>query len=324
VETSAYPYQRNNSPLLTLIFYFLLSLLISLLQITTVYSEEVIVFNTLDSHFGKPILDGFKSVCGSSISIKEYNMRGRSSEGKQIIKEIKKRININPPKVILTLGTPATKLAQEAITEIPILFSMVVNPEKYGISGKNIRGITSNVPIKSQLVKLKKIVSKLKRIGVLYNPRQSSNIIEEVKQATSDMGLELITLKVSSPKKVQSSVRKIIEKVNALLLINDSTVVNKDTVEYIIETTLENKIPTVVYNDYLVKDGCLFSLAPDYFSVGEQAGNIVCKSREDKLRTPPSIIFPEVFKLSINLKTAKHIGLNIPPNIIASAEEIYR
>lgn len=123
---------------------------------------------------------------------------------------------------------------------------------------------------------------------------------------------------------VRSAVRKIIEKVNALLLINDSTVVNKDTVEYIIKTTLENKIPTVAYNDYLVKVGCLFSLAPDYFSVGEQARNIVCKSREDRLRTQPSIIFPEVFKLSINLKTAKHIGINIPPKIIASADEIYK
>ncbi len=311
--------RRNSVSLSTVFIYFTLPFITLFLQVQAGYTEDVIVVKTRSVPGGEQILDGFKSVCDSGISIKEYDMKGRLNEGERIIKEIKESIKLNPPKVVLTIGAPATKLAQEAIKEIPILFSMVVNPHKKGFSGNNISGITSDVPIRLQLDKLKTIVPAVESIGIIYNPKNTNNIIEEAKQVTSDMGLKLVMYKVSSQKEVPRAIRDIIQEVNALLIITDSTVVNKHSFKYIITTTLENKIPTVTYTDYLVKAGFLFSLTPDYFSMGKQAGNIVCKFQKDKPKTQPLIESPQVLKLAINLKTAKRIGLSISPDVLNSA-----
>jgi putative tryptophan/tyrosine transport system substrate-binding protein len=303
----------------TVFIYFILPFMTLFLQARMGSAQDVIVVKTQSVPDGEQILDGFKSVCDNSISIKEYNMRGRLDEGERIIKEIKENIKLNPPKVILTIGAPATRLAQEAIKEIHIFFSMVANPYKKGFSGNNISGITSDVPVKLQLEKLQTIVPAVESVGVIYNPRNSNNIIEEAEQVASDMGLKLVMYKVSSQKEVPHAIRNIIEEVSALLIITDSTVVNKNSFKYIITTTLENRIPTMTYTDYLVKAGFLFSLTPDYFSIGKQAGHIVCKPGEDISKMQPIIESPEVLNLAINLKTAKRIGLNISPNILNSA-----
>lgn len=312
--------RRSSSSLSVAFIYSMLPFMILFLQVPVVaYSEDVIVIKTRSIPNSKLILDGFKSVCGNSISIKEYDMQGKLREGKRIIKIIKKSLKSSSPKIIFTIGAPATRLTQEAITEVPILFSMVGNPEKKGLFGNNISGISSDVPIKLQLDKLKTIIPGVESIGVIYNPKNTDNIIEEAKQAASDTGLKLIMYKVSSQKEVPRSVRSIIAEVSALLIITDSTVINKNSFKYIITITLENKIPTITYTDYLVKAGFLFSLTPDYLSIGKQAGNIVCKLQENELKTQLSIVSPENLHLSINLKTAKRIGLNISPDILNSA-----
>lgn len=314
---------RENSISLTTVFiYFTLTFLTLSFQMTAGYSEDVIVITTRSVPDGIQILKGFRSICDSSVKIKEYDMKGKLKEGKKIIKEIKKAIESNPPIAVLTIGGPATKLAQETLTNISILFSMVVNPKKKGFSGNNISGISSNVPIKLQLEKLKMIIPEVKKIGIIYNPENTDNIIEEAKQVAIDMGLELVISKISSHKEVPGAIRDILDKIDALLLITDKTVVNKNSFKYIITTTLENKVPTMVYTDHLVKAGFLLSLTPDYFSIGKQVGNFVCKSQEheDDTRTQlSSIKSPEKVNLAINLKTAKRIGLNISSSILASA-----
>lgn len=312
---------RENSISLTTVFiYFTLFLLTLSFQLPAGYTEDIIVVKTRSIPNGEQILEGFKNICDSSINIKEYDMQGKLKEGKRIIKRIKESIKLKQPKVVLTIGGPATKLIKESIKEIPVLFSMVVNPQKKGFTGNNISGITSDVPIKLQLEKLKEIVPGMKSIGVIYDPKNTDNIIEEAKLATHDVGLKFVVYKVSSQKEVPRALRSIIEEVNALLIITDSTVVSKNSFKYLITTTLENKIPTMVYTDYLVKAGFLVSLTPDYFSIGEQAGYVVCNLQESESNKQLSIISPQKTNLTINLKTAKRLGLNISQNILATAK----
>ena len=312
---------RNSISLSSVVLCFILPFLAPSLLLPAGYSQDIIVVKTLSLPDGEQILNGFKSICDNNLSIKEYDMKGKLNVGKSVIGKIKKSIRSkNPPKAILTIGGPATMLVQEAITEIPILFCMVTNPKKKGFSGNNIRGITSDVPINVQIDKLKAIVPGVKSIGVIYNPKNTDNIIQEVEQVASEIGLNSILYEVSSQKEVPSAIRNVIKKVDALLIITDSTVVNKNSFEYIITTTLENKIPTISYTDYLVKAGLLASLTPDYFSIGEQAGNVVCKLQENESNTLTSIISPKKLNLAINLKTANRIGLKISPNILDSAK----
>jgi len=250
-------------------------------------------------------------------------MKGNPREGKKIIKKIRKSLKSDIPKVIFTMGAPATKLAREGITDVPIAYCMVVNPEKKGFVGDNISGISQDVPISIQLNQLKRLIPTVKNVGIIYDPENSDNIIEEANQATSELALNLIAYKISSSKEVPRAVRNIISEIDALLVITDSTVINKDSFKFIITTTLENKIPTVIYNEYLVKAGFLFSMTPDHASIGKQAGKMICIPSIGDEVEKPVVAAPEVQELSINLKTAKRIGLDISSEVIDSVANVY-
>ncbi len=315
---------RYNIPLnllTTCFFFFLLPLYFN---VHAASSEEIIVLMTREIPRSKQILSGFKSVCRRSVKIKKYDMQGKLSTGEKIIKKIKKRIDTNHSRAILTIGMPATKLAKERIKNVPIFFIMVNNPRDLGYTGNTVSGVCSNVPIQFLLDKLKAIDTSVKSIGIVYSPENTREIIKEAEEATKLMGLKLVEYKVFSKKNVIGALKEILEKTNALLLIRDNMVINKETVDYIISSSLENRIPTIAYSDYLVKLGFLFALTPDYFSLGKQMGNIICMNHTGKLITIPSTVIPEVLKFSLNLKTAKQIGLSIPPDILSTADDIYK
>ena len=284
---------------------------------------KIIAISTKKNPTTNEIVNELRSVCGNNADIEEFDMKGHASEGKKILKKIKKKLGSMTPAVIFTMGAPATELAQSAWTDIPILYSMVVNPEKKGFVGENISGIAWNVPIKIQLTKLKTIVPTVQNIGIIYNPENSDNIIKEATQAASELALTLVPYEILSPKKVPHAVRGIINKVHALLIITDSTVINKDSFQFVITATLENKIPTIAYTPYLVKAGFLCSVTLNHASIGRQAGEIICGA-DNMIRSGKSVTStPEVFRLSINMKTANRIGLTIPPDIIKSTADVF-
>ena len=303
--------------------YFIFFLLVLFLQALTANAYDVIAITTRSSSATGQILEGIRSVCGNTIAIKEYDMKGSSAEGKKIVKKIKKILKSEVPKIIFTLGAPATKLAKEAKIEVPVMYCMVVNPEKKGFIGKNISGIAMNVPIKTQLNQLKLIAPKALNVGIIYDPQNTDNIIEEARQAASELSLNLVPYEVLSPKEVPRAIRGIINRINALLIVTDNTVINKYSLEFIVTATLENKIPTVVYTPYLVKAGFLFSLSPDHASLGKQVGGILCNAANAKNEIEPVMRFPEILKFTINMKTARRIGLTMPPGIANSADEVF-
>ncbi|MCP5007063.1 MAG: hypothetical protein GY941_24430 [Planctomycetes bacterium] len=297
----------------------------SFLHIANAATESVIVLNTRTIPRSTQILDGFKSACGRGIRIKSYDMKGKVSVGERIIAKINKRYDSKPPKAIVTLGLPATQLAKKRFKNIPIFFSMINNPKDIGISvNTTVSGICSNVPAKALFEKLREICPGATSIGIIYNPAHTGGIIKEAEQAAHELGMKMVSAKVFSSRDVTGALQMILGKVQALLLVKDKTVINEDTVDYVLSTTLENKIPTIAYSDYLVKLGFLFAYTPDYFSIGRQVGEIICSNPIEKLDRVPSILFPEVLKFSINLNTAKQIGLTIPPDVMVSADDIYK
>ena len=296
---------------------------IALYPVQIARCDEIIAIITRANPDTRRVLEGVKSVC-SGTKIVEYDMKGSAREGKRIIEKIRRRTQSGSPMVLLTLGAPATKLAQDSLANARIFYSLIINPPKKGIVGDNIRGIALDTPIKVQLQKLKTILPNVKRVGIIYDPKHSDNVIEEAERSVSDLGLTLVARQVSSPKHVPRAMRGMVGEIDALLIIADRTVVNNDSFRFIITTTLENRIPTVTYSKYLVKAGFLFCLSAEPYSIGKQAGNIVCNPRDPGAADSPVMVAPETFEFVINLKTAKRIALDIDSEILAAADAIYQ
>jgi putative ABC transport system substrate-binding protein len=100
----------------------------------------------------------------------DYNMQGSEEKGREITRQIASK----KPDLVLTLGTRATRIAVQDIKDVPVVFSMVLEPVASGLiesmacSGNNLTGASLDIPIKVQFETLKVVVPGLKKIGVLY------------------------------------------------------------------------------------------------------------------------------------------------------------
>jgi len=234
-----------------------------------------------------------------------------------------KKVRSSSPNLILTIGTKASTIAYHEIKDIPIVFAMVSRPVKYGLVG-NITGACLNIPITKQFEILTSILPHIKRIGVVYNPKETEELINEARIIARDMGLTLIPSKVSSPKDVPKAVEALKGKIDALWMTVDRTVANEKAITYLIVFAYDQKIPFMGLSEEYTKAGTLLSLTPDYKDIGRQAGELANQILDGKDPSELKVRTPEDTRLSLNLKTAEIIGIKLPKEVINMAKEIYR
>ncbi len=254
-----------------------------------------------------------------------FLVKNSSDKNLSIIDSIK---TINP-KLILTIGSSATKLAQENFDDIPIVFSSVKYPVLSGFvnsvsnPGKNITGASIDIPTKVQFSKFKQIIPNLKKIGVLYT-QNTESLIPQAKIIANQQGLELIAIKVNHEKELPKKLDSLASLVQGIWSVADMNLFKERTTRYILINTLRKRIPFMGFSKYVVESGALFALDFDYKAVGRQAGEIVNKIISG---IPPSSIevtTADVIWFHYNEKTAERINITIPEELISVAKEVYR
>ncbi|MCX7959668.1 MAG: hypothetical protein N3B13_11540, partial [Deltaproteobacteria bacterium] len=117
----------------------------------------------------------------SRVPVEEFDMKGDKDRGQKIFEVL----NAKKPSAIITIGPEASLLAKKLIKDIPVIFCMVPDHSKYGLSGNNITGISVLLPLKTQLTILKSVTPNVRNVGVIYNPKLSKNIFTDLnKKAT--------------------------------------------------------------------------------------------------------------------------------------------
>ncbi len=298
----------------------LTKLLFAILSIHCIcaYGQSVIVIKSGEIEPYEQALNGFKSEYSGRIT--EFIVPKSPGDKKDILDNIE----AESPESILAIGIDALLFAKEKISSIPIVYCMVMDPEKYGITNsKNITGITLKISTKDQMLKLKSIIPELKKVGIIYNPKNTKYIVKEALQIGKILGIDFVTEKVRSQKTVPKALRKLNGEIDALWLIADATVITRDSFSFIILYTLENNIPLMAYCEAFVQAGALMSLSENYLEIGKQAAKIVKDVGNKKTNLLGRIIEPENSYFIINTKTSKTIGIKIPREVIESADKVF-
>ena len=160
------------------------------------------------------------------------------------------------------------------------------------------------------------------RVGVVFDPSLSTSIINDGHQAATKHGLVLVEKPVKSSFEIANALKESIWTIDALWMVPDRTVVSKESFRYMLEATLNRKIPLVTFSEGFVKGGALMALAPDYQGIGRQAGELVKKIIAG---TPPRDIPRPTPKTGIvlNLNTAKALNITVPPSVLLEVGKIY-
>lgn len=242
------------------------------------------------------------------------------------------------PDIIFSMGTPATKCllegmkGMESINKIPIVFCTVYDPvgpgfvESLESPGGRVTGTLMRTPAKYQLELLKTIQPDLKSIGVPYQKtdRSSCLFVDDITREAKKMGIKVVSAPILKIEELKEAVEKINPLSEAFLTVPGALPCGKKAQDFLIPYCKKHKKILFGLTPTNVKWGALFSISCDWYGIGLQTGNQGLTILRGKSPKDIPVQFPRKRYLVVNLKTAKDIGINIPPDIIDVADKIYK
>ena len=237
--------------------------------------------------------------------------------------------------VIVTGGNQATLAAKQATSTIPIVAASAGDLVRLGVvaslahPGGNVTGSTGISPDLSgkRLGILKEVLPKASRVAIIsHREREASRDQEEVARAETAaraLGITIQPVQVEAPAEFQdayATIRK--DHVDALIIIQNSfTFVHS---KQLFELAAKSRLPSMCEGSLWTENGCLMSYGPDLPSQYRRAAVFVDKILKGAKPADLPVEQPTKFDLIINLKTAKQVGLTIPPNVLAHADKVIK
>jgi putative tryptophan/tyrosine transport system substrate-binding protein len=235
--------------------------------------------------------------------------------------------------IIVSAGPTVTRAAKDANVTIPIVMGFDDDPVGSGFvaslarPGGNITGLSALSPDLSgkQLELLKEIVPRLSRVAVLGSSVHpgTAQSLKEMELAAGAFAVQLQYLDVLDPKDIEpafGAARK--GRADAVLVL--TSVVTNSHRKQIVELALTNRLPAIYYTAEWVEAGGLLTYGASFPDLFRRAATYVDKILKGAKPGDLPVEQPIKFEFIINLKTAKQIGLTIPPNVLARADRVIK
>ena len=265
---------------------------------------------------------------GRNLSVEYQTANGNMPTQQQIARKFVGEV----PDVIVAITTPTSQAMVAATKDIPIVFATVIDPvkakviSKYDKPGGNVTGVSDAPPIAQQLRLIREILPNLKKIGSVYNPSLDSSkaTLEWINEQGKPLGIEVVESPAPTANEVIPAARRLVGKVDAIFIPNDTTVVA--SIEAIVKIGEETKTPIFTGETRGVERGGIASIGLNYTEVGRLAGHMVAEVLSGKKPgdIDAIIAYQKLPNLDVyvNKRSASAMGVAIPPTVLARATKV--
>lgn len=282
-------------------------------------ARRVIAITSRNAQFYTDPLEGFRKSC--THNVRSFILTDDEYENRRMLSQARSM----EADLILLIGSFAAIKFAPIPTDIPIVYCMILKPETFDLAGFNVTGVSLNIPHSIKLNYLKRLSPNIRRVGLLYNPNNISEIEDEMTKASADANLELFTAPVISSADISEALKAFKEndKIEALYIPPDNTLLEKSVFEYITLYSIQNRIALIAPTAKFVKMGGLMAADVNLQGIGRQVGIVANRiiAGEDPSSIP--LEDPKEFILAINTRVASLIGLKIPSYLLDNAK-IYK
>ncbi|WP_034642831.1 ABC transporter substrate-binding protein [Desulfovibrio inopinatus] len=279
------------------------------------------------------ILKGFQDDLkenGVVVEYKVYNAQGNVSTTNQIANQI----TDDDPVLVLAIATPSAQ-AQVAATrknahmaEVPIIFSGITDPIGAGLVTNleqptaNVTGVSNQMPMDKHVAMIKRFMPDMKALGVLYNAGEANSVsnVRRLKAAAEAQGIELIEATVANSSEVTQAAKSLVGKVQAMYVPTDNTVVSN--IETVVKVAEESKTPFFCADTDSVRRGAIAAVGLDYYEHGKQTGEMARRILAGAKPQDTPVEFQKTLQFYFNPKAAQRMGLQVPQEIVESADVI--
>jgi putative ABC transport system substrate-binding protein len=253
--------------------------------------------------------------------------------GVRILAELAAELGKLKVDLIVATGTPVTDAAKRATNTIPIVFAVAADPVGSGFvaslaqPGGNITGFSTLLMESSgkRVELLREVKPRISRVAVLQNPANSASppMLKETEATATRLGIHLQSLEIRSPADLAGAFQAAIrEKAAALVALPDNLLASQQ--RPIRDFAVKNRLPEISWSSEWVEAGSLMSYGANIPDLYRRTATVVDKILKGAKPADLPVEQPTKFELVINLKTAKQIGLTIPPNVLARADRVIK
>ena len=262
---------------------------------------------------------------GRTIAIEYRWAEGHSERFAEIAAELV-RLKVD---VIVTTGT-SVLAAKQATAVIPIVFAVANDPVGTGVvaslarPGGNVTGLSLEAPdlAGKRVGLLREALPGLRRLAIMFNAGYSAAVLEtdEIQAAAQALGLETARLEIRTAEDISPAFEALKGRADALYPVGDA-LVNTNRIR-IMTLALAARLPTVCGLREYVEAGGLMSYGPKFTDLFRRAAEFVDKILRGAKPGDIPVEQPTKFELIINLTTARALGIEMPPTLLARADEL--
>ena len=323
---------QNSSFAIALIILFLVLSLPARAQQSKIYRVGVIYPGGPFNGVVEGLRDGLKEL--GFEDGKQVRLELRDSKGDpSAVKEAAKAFERDKVNVIYAVAMSVVVAAKESTSDVPIVFVVGTDPirgqliQNFAKPGGRLTGVyylASDLTPK-RLEILKEILPKVRKVVTFYNPKNPVSIEAASlgREAAHQMKIQFIERHATSVDELRQGFQNIKPgDADAYFYVSDAWITSQ--AQIIIQASLAKKLPTMFQEQSLVAAGGLASYGQNYHEIGRMSAKHVQKvltgTRPQDLRVETG----DKFEMAVNLKTAKQIGVTIPPNMLARADKVIK
>jgi putative ABC transport system substrate-binding protein len=229
----------------------------------------------------------------------------------------------NPPDIVVTVGTTATRSAMVYPRQVPIVFTMVLDHFADVLSSPPLRnsritGVTLSIPDEEQFRFIRETMPFARRVGWLYSANSST--IRSVQNLAEEFDMQLVPYEISSERDIPNGLREILPSIDVFWMPPDAIIYSDSNIlRLVLRECFVNNVPIFAVSKHLAVAGTAFALGIDYEDIGKQTADLVIKTLSNRYTGTNTIETPRRVELYMNRRVVSGLGLAIPTRVIDSA-----
>jgi putative tryptophan/tyrosine transport system substrate-binding protein len=265
-------------------------------------------------------------VQGETIAIERRSAAGQSLRLPELAAEL---VSLRP-SVIVASTSPAAIAAKNVTATIPIVFAFATDPIVLGLvaslahPGANITGQSNQAAglVGKRLELLLEIVPGASRFGVVWTPSFAANLADfrEIQTAAVKLGVTLESFEVVESGDFDAAFKEASTRVSGVAVLSGPLIFSQR--ELVVAAAARHKVPAIYYDTEYAKSGGLVAYGPDLAALHKSAAVFVDKILKGAKPADLPVEQPTRFKLTVNIKVAKGLGLTVPPLLLARVDEL--
>lgn len=229
-------------------------------------------------------------------------------------------VALKQPHVVLALGSRAAQFCRDSATSPPVVFAMVLDAE--GLAGSGRTGVTLQIPADIRLKTVLQVLPRLKTVACIAGPG-SGRELEELSRECAARGLALVSRTVKDHTQFATAFNSVSAGAGCFVMVPDPAVYTPPSVEYLLRSSLDARVPVIGISSLYVKAGALMAFDCDYADIGRQAAVIATRVIAGERAESVAVQTPQSTSFSVNLAVAQRLGITIPASLLDSASSVF-